>query len=606
MELIKSPKIAEKITKTKHIKIGWEEKNVKYIKASNIVPCQNRIIKLRKIINVFIVVYLIGIRIITLFLIIYFSLKKNRCIISWEIIFVGSNKFEIQLLLDLIRLRFLITVIIISRATLLFSKTYIMNETYFVRFHLLVISFVISIKLLILRTNLISLLLGWDMLGVTSFLLVAYYNNSKGFNARILTIISNRVGDRILLLAIGLRCYSTVKRFFIASFIPLNYTYIFVALITLASITKRAQIPFSAWLPAAIAAPTPVSTLVHSSTLVTAGVYLLIRLSYSITDIIINLILIIGLITTILARITALFEIDIKKIVALSTLSQLGLIISRVGLGLYFVAYFHLLVHAFFKALLFITVGNMIHRRSDFQDLRKGNINTKKILITNIRIITRNLRLIGVPFFSRFYSKDIIIEISLLIHRNFFILLLFLISIILTVLYSFRFIGMTIISYKKDLRIRWIEDTNLHSNIAILILWPIRIVSGSLMIQVLLPETYSLVLSLEYKILIIVILLLGGFFGMILIKQEFKTSRLLYWSFGRMWALPFFSGQAPLKLVNYLKNLSYLDFTLIQTLSFNSFVESAKFLQNKNDVLFSINFKFSLVLILIIILLIFI
>jgi NADH-quinone oxidoreductase subunit L len=161
----------------------------------------------------------------------------------------------------------------------------------------------------------------------------------------------------------------------------------------------------------------------------------------------------IGLITTLMARIAALYEIDMKKIVALSTLRQLGMMIVRIGLGLYLVAYFHLLIHAFFKALLFITVGNIIHRSSDFQDLRKGAVSERSILISCVRMVRRRLRLIGIPFFSRFYSKDLIIEINIGILRNRFIFFFLLVSLFLTVMYSFRFIYITMISFRKIHRV---------------------------------------------------------------------------------------------------------------------------------------------------------
>lgn len=143
-------------------------------------------------------------------------------------------------------------------------------------------------------------------------------------------------------------------------------------LVIVAACTKRAQIPFSAWLPAAIAAPTPVSSLVHSSTLVTAGVYLVIRFAESLRIRgLLEYLMFVGLATTTMAGFRALWELDIKKIVALSTLRQLGLIMATVGLGIYPLAFFHLLTHAYFKALLFISVGRIIHLSSDYQDLRK-------------------------------------------------------------------------------------------------------------------------------------------------------------------------------------------------------------------------------------------
>jgi NADH-ubiquinone oxidoreductase chain 5 len=265
-----------------------------------------------------------------------------------------------------------------------------------------------------------------------------------------LTILSNRVGDGLLLMVIGMMQSTITSSLFIFSLSNLGTVQVVTLFVVLAAITKRAQIPFSAWLPAAMAAPTPVSTLVHSSTLVTAGVYLLIRLEFSMTVLTSQLILYIGLFTTIMARIAAMYEIDIKKIVALSTLRQLGLIMARVGLNLFSLAFFHLLVHAFFKALLFITVGTIIHRSSDFQDLRKGRIHSNRMLITNIAMISRNLSLIGIPFFSRFYSKDMIIESSLVVTRNMIVVILFLVSMILTVLYSSRFIALTMLSFKTS------------------------------------------------------------------------------------------------------------------------------------------------------------
>lgn len=169
------------------------------------------------------------------------------------------------------------------------------------------------------------------------------------------------------------------------------------------------QVPFSAWLPAAIAAPTPVSALVHSSTLVTAGVYLLMRAGGSIAPIL-DVVLFLGATTTIIAGVRALYEIDIKKVVALSTLSQLGIIICAIGLGLPKVAFFHLLAHAFFKAILFIGVGNTIHLSDSFQDLRQAGPLLRSSPATLGFIIVSNLRLCGVPFIAGFYSKDAIIE----------------------------------------------------------------------------------------------------------------------------------------------------------------------------------------------------
>jgi len=180
-----------------------------------------------------------------------------------------------------------------------------------------------------------------------------------------------------------------------------------------AAITKRAQIPFSRWLPAAIAAPTPVRALVHSSTLVTAGVYLLIRLHPFLSgfSFYLNTVLVISCLTLVIAGISALREFDIKKVVALSTLSQLGVIIFSIGLDFPILAFFHLITHALFKALLFICVGVLINRHIHCQDLRMmGNlVNQVPATISCLNIA--NFALCGLPFLSGFYSKDLIIEV---------------------------------------------------------------------------------------------------------------------------------------------------------------------------------------------------
>lgn len=212
-------------------------------------------------------------------------------------------------------------------------------------------------------------------------------------------------------------------------------------MILIAGLTKRAQIPFSVWLPLAIAAPTPVSALVHSSTLVTAGVYLLFRFNrFLIRFEVKNLLLYISVFTIFMAGLIANFEIDLKKIIALSTLSQLGLIIMVLSLGLKFLAFYHLLTHAVFKSLLFMCAGIIIHFIDNNQDIRFYGILNEYIPFTIIRFYVSRLALIGFPFLSGFYSKDLIIEIIYIINFNIFIISFIILSVIFTVSYSLRLI----------------------------------------------------------------------------------------------------------------------------------------------------------------------
>jgi NADH-ubiquinone oxidoreductase chain 5 len=216
-------------------------------------------------------------------------------------------------------------------------------------------------------------------------------------------------------------------------------------LVVLAAITKRAQIPFSAWLPAAIAAPTPVSSLVHSSTLVTAGVYLLIRFNFCFSFNLIIILLFISRITIFIAGLGANFEFDLKKIIALSTLSQLGLIIRILSLGEYILSFFHLLTHALFKALLFICAGCLIHNLGNCQDIRFMGGLINRIPLTCSFFVISNLSLCGLPFLSGFYSKDLILEILSMDYLNIYIYFIFFLSTGLTVCYTFRLIYYTLV-----------------------------------------------------------------------------------------------------------------------------------------------------------------
>ena len=328
---------------------------------------------------------------------------------------------------------------IIGGSVMLYRRSYIQEDGFGSRFGLLVIRFVIRIRLLIFSPNLVRVLLGWDGLGVTSYLLVAYYSREKRFNARMLTALTNRLGDVAILILIALWSRHGLFNYGLMS----NSTRAEVSLagwiIVLAAITKRAQVPFSAWLPAAMAAPTPVSALVHSSTLVTAGVYVLIRMNVIIySAMLCDIVIWLGLITIFMAGVSAIYEVDIKKIIALSTLSQLGVIFFSLGMGLPRFTFVHLISHAYFKAMLFMAAGAVIHSLKDFQDLRKigGRIEVHPGLAAVI--LTRNLSLCGFPFLSGFYSKDLILEILIINPNNFWIFSAAVFATALTVAYSVR------------------------------------------------------------------------------------------------------------------------------------------------------------------------
>ena len=407
-----------------------------------------------------------------------------------------------------------------------------------------------SIFLLILRPNLISLLLGWDGLGVTSYLLVIFYQRNKSYNAGILTAITNRLGDAGLLISISFFLYLGNWNFtFINSFFDI-LSNILVYLIVISACTKSAQIPFSAWLPAAIAAPTPVSALVHSSTLVTAGVYLLIRINIIIIEINIRyLLLLIGIITILMAGITAIIEIDIKKIIALSTLRQLGIIILTLGIGNPILSYFHLLSHAFFKAILFICAGIVIHNIKDYQDIRKIGLRYRNLNFCISIILIANMSLCGLPFLRGFYSKDLIIEIIIIKGKNLFLFFIFIFGTILTVMYSCRLNFLVGLNFLKSEPLFLISENSNFILIGIIFLLPFSIIGGILISWKIINLNKLIFLPIWLKLRVLSIVLFSlVFFYFIFIKLNNYKNSIRIWFFSNIWFLPISANVSLTKL----------------------------------------------------------
>ena len=410
-----------------------------------------------------------------------FSLNINmsELIVEWEILKILSLKVECVFIFDFISMFFISVVSLISIRVYTFRVSYISVEMFIGRFFFLLIRFVASIFLLIMRPNLIRILLGWDGLGVTSYLLVIFYQRRKSRNAGIITALTNRLGDVGILVCIGLISIRGDWNFRIVDLNSDLSTGVYLLILILAACTKSAQIPFSAWLPAAMAAPTPVSALVHSSTLVTAGVYLIIRFNNLICTYQLNNILLgMGCLTIILAGMAAIIEIDIKKVIALSTLSQLGVIITTLGAQKPLLAYFHLLSHAYFKAILFICAGMLIHLMRDYQDIRLMSKCMTYVPFTFSILMVANLRLCGIPFLRGFYSKDMILELVLLSDYSIYKNILIWFATFLTVTYSCRLSFLLTRGRSKMENIFSMSDYNLFINRGIVLLFPFSIIGG--------------------------------------------------------------------------------------------------------------------------------
>lgn len=481
---------------------------------------------------------------------IYFLVFDLVYFFEWEIFSINSSIFTIVFIFDWIRLLFMSLVCFISSLVIFYRKDYIYGDLFLNRFILLVLLFVFSILIIIVRPNLIRILLGWDGLGLVSYCLVIYYQNIKSFNAGILTALSNRLGDVALLIAIAwILNYGRWNFLFFIDFIKFDFEIeVIGGLVILAGITKRAQIPFSSWLPAAIAAPTPVSALVHSSTLVTAGVYLLIRFNNLLVNLgVIKFLLLISGLTIFIAGLGANYEFDLKKIIALSTLSQLGLIIRILSLGFCKLAFFHLLTHALFKALLFMCAGGIIHNIKNSQDIRDIGCLMIYIPFTVSCLNVANLSLCGMPFLAGFYSKDLILEIVLLSSLNIFIFFLFFFSTGLTVIYSFRLFFYSFVMEVNQRSINIINDFRIVIIKRIFTLIIFAILGGSIINWLIFPFSFICCLSLNIKFLTLTICFLGAVSGFVISNINFlsfnKSFRVYFFSFvsSSIWFMPLLS-----------------------------------------------------------------
>nr|YP_010341282.1 NADH dehydrogenase subunit 5 [Stenamma expolitum]UNZ99536.1 NADH dehydrogenase subunit 5 [Stenamma expolitum] len=456
--------------------------------------------------------------------------------LEWMMISINSLNFEFYMLMDWISLLFISIIFLISSMIMLYSYSYMSGEIYIFRFFYLMILFVMSMILMIISPNIISIMFGWDGLGVVSYCLVIFYQNYMSYNSGMVTVLCNRVGDIGLLMAITLMMVLGSWNIW-----SMESSKVIMLMLFIAAITKSAQLPFSTWLPMAMAAPTPVSALVHSSTLVTAGIYLMIRFNKFLLMSKLNFFLFfLSSLTMFMSGLMALVENDLKKIIALSTLSQLGLMMMILSVGYCNLAYYHLLTHAIFKSMLFMCAGIIIHHMMNNQDIRLlGNLN-ESLPFTMMSFYISSMALSGFPFMAGFYSKDLIMEIIYSSDINIFMLFMIVISLIFTVSYSVRlyyylfFSTMKFYSYNKG------QDDKVMS-IAMMILIMLSMMGGSSLNWLFFFDNYDIFLLKKIKLLTVEACLLGIIFGLMLsVKNFFIKFYFLNYFLGTMWFLNYF------------------------------------------------------------------
>lgn len=378
----------------------------------------------------------------------------NATVYEW--MSVGSLKFEVGFLIDSLTALMMVVVTFVSLMVHIYTIGYMAEEEGYQRFFSYIALFTFSMLMLVMSNNFLQLFFGWEAVGLVSYLLIGFYfKRESAIYANMKAFLVNRVGDFGFLLGIGLLLafggslnYNDIfaKGHEIAAltFPGTSWNLLTVACICLfiGAMGKSAQFPLHVWLPDSMEGPTPISALIHAATMVTAGIFMVARMSplFELSEAALSFIVVIGAITALFMGFLGVVQNDIKRVVAYSTLSQLGYMTVALGVSAYPVAIFHLMTHAFFKALLFLGAGSVIIGMHHDQDMRNMGGLRKYMPITWITSLIGSLALIGTPFFSGFYSKDSIIDAVKLSHLpgSGFAYFAVVASVFVTALYSFR------------------------------------------------------------------------------------------------------------------------------------------------------------------------
>ena len=381
----------------------------------------------------------------------------NGTVYTWMTL--GDLRFEVGFLVDALTAMMMLVVTFVSLMVHVYTIGYMHDDPGYQRFFSYISLFTFSMLMLVMSNNFLQLFFGWEAVGLVSYLLIGFwYTKETAIYANLKAFLVNRVGDFGFILGIGLVLawfgtldYATVfakapslarETITLWPGAPWHLMTVVGILLFIGAMGKSAQFPLHVWLPDSMEGPTPISALIHAATMVTAGIFMVARMSplYELSDVALSFIMVIGAITALFMGLLGIVQNDIKRVVAYSTLSQLGYMTVALGASAYSVAVFHLMTHAFFKALLFLAAGSVIIAMHHNQDIRYMGGLKKYMPITWITSLIGSLALIGTPFLSGFYSKETIIEAARLSHLpgSGFAYFAVLAGVFVTAFYSFR------------------------------------------------------------------------------------------------------------------------------------------------------------------------
>lgn len=541
-------------------------------------------------------------------------------------IYVYGIDFRWQLIFDPLAVQMILLISIVSFCVHLYSLEYMGNDPHLPRFLSYLSFFTFCMFILVTSSNLLQLLVGWEGIGLASYLLINFwYTRIAANKSAMKAMIVNKIGDVSIILGIILWVCSfksadfaiinniawliVGKNIYLSNFIFLiniNYITIILFLFIIGVCAKSAQIGLHTWLPDAMEGPTPVSALIHAATMVTAGVFLLLRLvsllKYDNNSLL--LISFLGAITSFIAATIGLFQNDIKKIIAYSTCSQLGYMVLSCGLNNFSGGLFHLVNHGFFKALLFLSAGAIIHSMLDQQDIRRMGMLLKYLPISYLMILVGSLTIMGIPFLTGFYSKDFLLECvySSNIFLTFFLYWLGIISAALTSFYSIKLLFLTFynihnsyfnILYNKKNKMISIHESGYFIIIALIILFFGSVFIGyifkdlfigmgtDIWINTLDIESYKNSLKIleveflpiEIKLMPIKYTFIAGLLSFIFFKFYIFIVSYMYFIFNEIK----FYFVRPLNIIGYKKNMANEIFSLKEFMYPFSFVKNLIF-----------------------------